>query len=94
MSKPKKSKTRSFIEGAEQLTLGISMIIAVLMGVGLGYLMRSLTGVEWLLWVGVAWGVGAAILNVYKAYKKQVKSYDELKDDVRYRKYEEEDEED
>lgn len=93
MSNLKKNRTRSFIEGAEQLTLGLSMIIAVLLGVGLGLLMKNLTGIGWLLWLGVAWGVGAAILNVYKAYKKQVKSYDEYKDDVRYKKdeYEEDD---
>ena len=36
---------------------------------------------------GVFWGVGGAILNVYKAYKKNVASLDELKDDVRYKKY-------
>jgi F0F1-type ATP synthase assembly protein I len=94
MSEQKKSKTRRFIEGAEQLTLGISMIVAVLLGVGLGILMRDLSGIGWLFWLGVAWGVGAAILNVYKAYKKQVKSLEELKDDVRYKYDDSEDDED
>lgn len=82
-----KPKVRRVIEGAEQLSLGVSMVVAILIGVGLGLLMRSWFGYEWLLWVGVFWGVSAAILNVYKAYKKQVRAYDELKDDVRYEKY-------
>ncbi|MCK9256724.1 MAG: AtpZ/AtpI family protein [Sulfurospirillaceae bacterium] len=82
----KKPKIRSFIEGAEQLTLGISMVVAVALGVGLGLLMRNLTGIGALFWLGVAWGIGAAILNVYKAYKKHVKSFDEYKEENRYKK--------
>ena len=75
------------IEGAEQLSLGISMVVAVLIGVGIGLMLKNFFDTPWLLWVGVFIGVSAAILNVYKAYKKQVKSLDELKDDVRYKKY-------
>jgi F0F1-type ATP synthase assembly protein I len=85
----KKSRTRSFIEGAEQLTLGVSMIVAVVLGVGVGILMRDMTGIPWLFWLGVAWGLGAAGMNIYKAYTKHQRSFDELKDDVRYKKYEE-----
>jgi F0F1-type ATP synthase assembly protein I len=61
------------------------------MGIGLGILMKKFIGYDWLLWLGVFWGVSAAILNIYKAYKKQVASYDEFKDDVRYKKYEKQD---
>lgn len=60
-------------------------MVAILLGVGLGLLMKSWFDTPWLLWVGVFWGVGGAILNIYKAYQKQVKSFDELKDDVRYK---------
>ena len=38
-----------------------------------------------LIWVGLFIGFAAAILNVYKAYKEQVASYDELKSDPRYK---------
>ena len=80
-------KYGKIIEGAEQLSLGISMVVAVLIGVGIGLMLKNFFDTPWLLWVGVFIGVSAAILNVYKAYKKQVKSLDELKDDVRYKKY-------
>lgn len=83
----KKPKYGKVIEGAEQLSLGISIVVAVLIGVGLGLMLKNFFDMPWLLWVGVFWGVSAALLNIYKAYKKQVKSLDELKDDVRYKKY-------
>ena len=87
MSEEKKPKYGKLIEGAEQLSLGISIVVAVLIGIGVGMLMSNIFNTPWLLWLGVFWGVGGAILNVYKAYKKNVASLDELKDDVRYKKY-------
>jgi len=81
-------KYAKLVEGADDLSLGISIVVAILMGVGAGYIMKSSFGYDWLLWLGVFWGVSAAVLNVYKAYKKQVASYAEFKDDVRYKKYE------
>ena len=87
MSDLKKPKYGAIIEGAEQLSLGISMVVAVLLGVGVGLLMKKYFHHDWLLWLGVFWGVSGAILNIYKAYKKQMKSLDELKDDVRYKNY-------
>lgn len=72
------------IQAADSLSLGISMVIAVLIGVGIGYLLRIYTGIFWLFWIGVGIGVAAAILNVYKAYKTQVASYEEFKDENRY----------
>lgn len=77
MSKRKKFIRKS-LEASEGLSLGISMVVAVLLGVGLGLLMKKFTPYPWLFWVGVFWGVSAAILNVYKAYKTQVKSYEEF----------------
>jgi len=67
-----KPKVKKVVEGAYDLSLGISIVVAVLIGIGLGYWMRKLFGYEWLFWLGVFWGVGGAILNIYKAYRKQV----------------------
>lgn len=73
------------VEAADGLSLGISMVVAVLMGVGIGYVLKKYTGIGWLFWLGVFIGVAAAILNVYKAYKAQVASYEEFKDENRYK---------
>ncbi len=82
-----KPKYGKYVEGAEQLSLGVSIVVAILMGVGLGWLMRDWFGYAWLFWLGVFWGVGGALLNIYKAYKKNVASLDELKDENRYKQY-------
>lgn len=89
-------KLRKVVVAADGLSLGISMVVAVLFGVGLGLLMKNLFDMPWLLWLGVFWGVAAAILNVYKAYERQKKSLDELADDPKYRhrKYDDSDEDD
>ncbi len=77
-------KLKKVVEAADGLSLGISMVVAVLLGVGLGLLMKNFFGYAWLFWLGVFWGVSAAILNVYKAYKRQKASLDELANDPRY----------
>lgn len=77
-------KIKKLVEAADGLSLGISIVVAVLLGVGLGLGLKHLFGYTWLLWLGVFWGVGAAILNVYIAYKRQKKSLDELAKDPRY----------
>jgi F0F1-type ATP synthase assembly protein I len=79
-----KPRIKPIIEAADSLSLGISMVVAVLMGVGIGFLLRSLTGIGWLLWVGVFIGIAAAILNVYKAYSKQYKVMQDLAKEPRY----------
>lgn len=61
------------------------MVVAVALGLGLGIWMKDFFGYDWLLWLGIFWGVAAAVLNVYKAYKRQLKSYDELQDNHRYK---------
>lgn len=87
---------KKVVVAADGLSLGISMVVAVLLGVGLGYLMRKWFGYEWLFWLGVFWGIAAAILNVYKAYAKQKASLDELARDPRYRQrtFDDDDDED
>nr|WP_321265530.1 AtpZ/AtpI family protein [uncultured Sulfurimonas sp.] len=79
-----KPRIKPIIEAADSLSLGISMVVAVAMGVGIGYLLRSLTSISWLFWVGVFIGIAAAILNVYKAYSKQYKAYEDLAKEPRY----------
>ena len=99
--KNEEPKFKKVVDAADGLSLGISMVVAVLIGVGIGLGLRNLTGAGWTLWIGVFIGVGAAILNVYKAYAKQKKSLDELAKDPRYtykkeqqEKYDAEDEDD
>ena len=80
----RKPRIKPIIEAADSLSLGISMVVAVVMGVGIGWLLKSLTGAPWTFWIGVGVGIGAAILNVYKAYSKQYKAYEELAKEPRY----------
>ncbi|HHD81943.1 MAG TPA: AtpZ/AtpI family protein [Campylobacterales bacterium] len=89
-------KFKKIIVAADGLSLGLSMVVAIIFGVGLGLLMKNLFGLDWLFWLGVFWGVAAAILNVYKAYIKQKKELDTLAEDPRYRhqKYDDDDDED
>jgi F0F1-type ATP synthase assembly protein I len=77
-------KFKKIAQGADALSLGISMVVAVLIGIAIGLGLRNLTGWSWMLWVGVFIGVGAAVLNVYKAYEKQKKVFDELAKDPKY----------
>jgi len=80
----RKPRVKPIIEAADSLSLGISMVVAVLMGLGIGWLLKSLTGIGWTFWIGVFIGIAAAILNVYKAYSKQYKVYEELAKEPRY----------
>lgn len=79
-----KPRLKPIIEGAETLSLGISMVVAILIGVAIGLGLKKLTGISWLLWVGVAIGILAAFLNVFKAYSKQYKEFEKLAKDPRY----------
>ncbi|MCF6245324.1 MAG: AtpZ/AtpI family protein [Sulfurovum sp.] len=77
-------KFKKLVNAADGLSLGISMVVAVLMGVAIGLGLQKLTDAPWTLWIGVFIGIGAAVSNVYKAYAKQKKSLDELAKDPRY----------
>ena len=79
-----KPRLKPIIEGAETLSLGISMVVAVLIGVAIGLGLKKITGISWLLWVGVGIGIAAAFLNVFKAYSKQYKEFEKLAKDPRY----------
>jgi len=71
------NKLKGGAKALSGLSLGISMVVAVFIGIGIGYGLKNLTGIAWLFWLGVFWGVSAAILNVYKAYKKLQRELDE-----------------
>lgn len=81
---PKPPRFQKVVEGAYDLSLGISIIVAVAIGYGIGYGLKKLTGISWLLWLGIIWGVAAAFLNIYKAYKRHKKELDELASNPRY----------
>lgn len=81
MNKP---KLKELGEGLAGVSLGISIVVAILIGVGVGYLLKNLTGIAWLFWLGVFWGVAAAILNVYKAYKRAQREFEKLASDPKY----------
>jgi F0F1-type ATP synthase assembly protein I len=79
-----KPRIKPIIEAADHLSLGISIVVAIAMGIGIGYLIRSLTDIGWTFFIGVFIGIAAAILNVYKAYARQYKEYEELAKEPRY----------
>ena len=85
VKKDEEPTIKKVVVAADNLSLGISIVVAVLLGVGIGLLMKDLFNTPWLLWLGVFWGVSGAILNVYKAYKKQQKIFDELANEPRYK---------
>ena len=80
----RKPRIKPIIEAADSLSLGISMVVAVLMGLGIGWALEQMSGASWTFWIGVFIGIAAAILNVYKAYSKQAKEFNELAKDPRY----------
>lgn len=77
-------KHRDKIQALDNLSLGISIVAAIAIGFGIGYLLKSWTGYTWTLWLGVFWGVAAAGLNIYKAYKRAQKQFEGLENDPRY----------
>ena len=82
----KEPRFRSIIVGANGLSLGISIVVAILLGIGAGILMQKIFGVFWVLFLGVLWGVLAAILNVYKVYKAELRDFDKLAENPKYAK--------
>ena len=81
----KDGRVGKLVKGANDLSLGLSMVVAVLLGLGLGYGAYKLTGIYWLIWLGLGYGVAAAVLNVIKAYRRLSKELDSLKDEDKYR---------
>ncbi len=82
----KEPRFRSIIIGANGLSLGISIVVAILLGIGAGILMQKIFGVFWVLFLGVLWGILAAILNVYKVYKAELRDFEKLAENPKYAK--------
>jgi F0F1-type ATP synthase assembly protein I len=83
-SQERKPRIKPILEAADSLSLGISMVVAVLLGIGIGWLLKRWTDIGWLFWVGVFIGIAAALLNVFKAYSKQYKEFEKLAKEPRY----------
>ncbi|VAY86657.1 ATP synthase protein I-like membrane protein [hydrothermal vent metagenome] len=79
-----KPKHQGKLQALDNMSLGISIVVAILVGIGMGSLLREWTGYIWTLWLGIFWGIAAAILNVYKAYSRVKKDLDKLAKDPRY----------
>ena len=92
----KLEKSKDLIKAADGLSLGISIVVAIILGYGIGFVLKKIFGAPELIWVGLFIGVAASVLNVYKAYKEQVAMYDKLKDDPRYKdqKFDEDEDDD
>ena len=82
------------VRGADALSLGISIVVAILIGVGLGIWLKKLTGSTTIFIVCVIFGILAAILNVYQSFKMLQNSLKELEDDPKYKNYKFDDEDD
>ncbi|HIP54679.1 MAG TPA: arginine biosynthesis protein ArgJ, partial [Sulfurimonas autotrophica] len=43
-----KPRIKPIVEAADTLSLGISIVVAVLLGVGIGLLLKRWSGIDWL----------------------------------------------
>lgn len=77
-------KHQSKLMALDNLSLGISIVVAVAIGFAVGYGLMVWTGFTWTLWLGIAYGIAAAGLNIYKAYKRAQKEYEGMENDPRY----------
>lgn len=79
-----KPKHQGKLAALDNLSLGISIVAAIAIGTGLGILLKKWTGYDWMLFVGIIWGLAAAGLNIHKAYKRAQKEFEGMEDDPRY----------
>lgn len=77
-------KHQGKLAALDNLSLGISIVAAIALGTGAGILLKKWTGYDWTLFVGIAWGLAAAGLNIYRAYKRAQKQFEGMEDDPRY----------
>ena len=77
-------KHQGKLQALDHLSLGISIVVAIALGTGVGILLKNWTGESWTLFVGMFWGIAAAGLNVYRAYKRAQKEFEGMENDPRY----------
>lgn len=77
-------KHESKLVALDNLSLGISIVVAVFIGFAIGYGLKQWTGYTWTLWLGLSWGLAAAGLNIYRAYKRAQKEFEGMENDPRY----------
>ena len=82
-----KGKIGKGVRAAEKLSLGISIVVAILMGIGIGIWMKNTFHHIWLLWLGIFWGVAAAILNIRIEFKKLQKEFKDMENSPQYKTY-------
>ncbi|WP_428025559.1 AtpZ/AtpI family protein [Arcobacter sp.] len=80
----KQPKHLGKLQALDNLSLGISIVAAVIIGFAIGYGLKQWTGYTWTLWLGIFWGIAAAGLNIYKAYKRAQKEFEGMENDPRY----------
>jgi F0F1-type ATP synthase assembly protein I len=54
-------------------TVGLSFVLAIAIGFGLGYVLDRWLGTHWIWLPGFLLGVAAAILNVYRTATRYIK---------------------
>ena len=67
-SPPKRSSTADTVRTIGALsTVGISFVLAIVLGAGAGYLLMTRLGLgQWVFFLFFVFGVAAGILNVYR----------------------------
>lgn len=75
------------VRGASALSLGISIVVAIAIGVFAGIYLEKATGLKFLFWLCVLVGIVAAFLNIHRAFKMLNKELEELQNDPRYKNY-------
>ena len=71
------SNKKSLADSMRQLgalsTVGLSFVLAIVMGFGAGYLLDQWLGTNWLWIVFFLFGLAAGVLNVYRTTAKFLK---------------------
>lgn len=76
--KDKKPKYKHLVSDVSNLSLGISIVVALVIGTGAGIGLKNIFDQTWLLFLGIFWGISAGVLNVYRAYKAHQRDFDEF----------------